>query len=642
MKRVSYLMVAILAFVVGIVSYNAATLECTPQTVGVSDDVTCTVYANVEKGLSNIVMTGDGITSQPATSVTANSKANLGKITFKANSERSTQTVNVTITGDYEDSTAFNDSASKQISVKSKSNDITNIKVDGVAVVNEKVTVDKETIKVTASTSEFATLSGVGDVKLKCGANTVEIKSKAEALNEAKKSITVTRTCDTNKLLKNIKVSAKDKDGNDVEIYLSPSFDEDTKEYKIDVDKDVEKITIKGVKNNEKQKLTGEVTDKVLAFGENKFKLVITSEQGGATEYEIVVTRKDERSEVATLKNIKLDNGKLKFDSEKTDYYTKVLYSVTEVKVEVEKEDSNAKVEITGNKNLKVGKNTITIKVTSENEKVTKEYKIIVERYPEGKPLGDNAFIKSLKIKGYKIEFDKEKLEYTIRIKDDKSLKFTIVMDEEGATYKILNNSALSNNSTVRIVTKSLDGEETLTYKINIKKDMGLLTYIIIGGSAFVALLLIIIVIVKKRKNSSSDFDLKQRDLVDRPADNINYVNQYAPIDSIDQTIEYNEPRISPVPANEDITGASDVEAPRSTREELRRIQLDDSEKDIDIYSSILTGKTVKKIQEESNVNSFDEARSTQSEEAATKVCSICGHRIAASLTTCPYCKRTF
>ena len=26
----------------------------------------------------------------------------------------------------------------------------------------------------------------------------------------------------------------------------------------------------------------------------------------------------------------------------------------------------------------------------------------------------------------------------------------------------------------------------------------------------------------------------------------------------------------------------------------------------------------------------------------ATKVCSICGHRVSASLKTCPYCKRSF
>ena len=52
---------------------------------------------------------------------------------------------------------------------------------------------------------------------------------------------------------------------------------------------------------------------------------------------------------------------------------------VDEIEIKAEAEDSKAEVLVEGNKNLKIGENTITIKVTAEDETV-RTYKIAVTK----------------------------------------------------------------------------------------------------------------------------------------------------------------------------------------------------------------------------------------------------------------------
>ena len=56
---------------------------------------------------------------------------------------------------------------------------------------------------------------------------------------------------------------------------------------------------------------------------------------------------------------------------------------VDEIEIKAEAEDSKAEVLVEGNKNLKIGENTITIKVTAEDETV-RTYKIAVTKEKKG------------------------------------------------------------------------------------------------------------------------------------------------------------------------------------------------------------------------------------------------------------------
>ena len=76
---------------------------------------------------------------------------------------------------------------------------------------------------------------------------------------------------------------------------------------------------------------------------------------------------------------------------------------------------------------------------------------------------------------------------------------------------------------------------------------------------------------------------------------------------------------------------------PSTTREDLRKVKVEDD--DIDIYSSILQGTTVKKLRsEQDKIEEIQEQKTRQS----SKVCSICGHRVSSTAEVCPYCKRIF
>ena len=113
------------------------------------------------------------------------------------------------------------------------------------------------------------------------------------------------------------------------------------------------------------------------------------------------------------------------FDKEKYEYNTKVLYDVTSITVDAKAESATSKVVVVGNKNLTVGKNTIIIKVTSENDEST-NYKINVTRLNEGETLGNNANLSSIEIGKYKLKFDPNKTEYILEIKDETKLNISV------------------------------------------------------------------------------------------------------------------------------------------------------------------------------------------------------------------------
>ena len=115
------------------------------------------------------------------------------------------------------------------------------------------------------------------------------------------------------------------------------------------------------------------------------------------------------------LSELKLSNGTLVFDNEKTEYKVTVAYNIEKMEVTTKTEDGKAKFEITGNEELKVGENTITIKVTAEDGS-EREYKIEVIRKEQNANLSSNSKLKSLTIKDYNINFSSSVYDYTIKI----------------------------------------------------------------------------------------------------------------------------------------------------------------------------------------------------------------------------------
>lgn len=129
--------------------------------------------------------------------------------------------------------------------------------------------------------------------------------------------------------------------------------------------------------------------------GKNEVIFKFTSEDGKNTEeYKFIIYRgetTDGSNKLAGL-NIKDYNINEQFDENTLDYTASVPYEVENLEINATAADENAKVEIKGNNNLKVGENVITITVTpTDEENEIKIYNITVirEEYVSEEPTSE-------------------------------------------------------------------------------------------------------------------------------------------------------------------------------------------------------------------------------------------------------------
>lgn len=129
--------------------------------------------------------------------------------------------------------------------------------------------------------------------------------------------------------------------------------------------------------------------------GKNEVIFKFTSENEKNTEeYKFIIYRgetTDGSNKLAGL-NIKDYNINEQFDENTLDYTASVPYEVENLEINATAADENAKVEIKGNNNLKVGENVITITVTpTDEENEIKIYNITVirEEYVSEEPTSE-------------------------------------------------------------------------------------------------------------------------------------------------------------------------------------------------------------------------------------------------------------
>ena len=209
--------------------------------------------------------------------------------------------------------------------------------------------------------------------------------------------------------------------------------------------------------------------------------------------------KKENRSSNNNLKSIKLSSGNMEFLPYVTEYEVNVEYSVDSVTISYDLEDSKASAKLEGSEKLNVGENTFKIKVTAEDgsEKV---YVIKINRKEEGETLSSNNYLQELKIDGYNISFDKEKLDYSIKIKGDKELKIDTLVEDDKSSVAIEGNDNLKDGSIIKVKVTAEDGSVRI-YNIKVEKSKGLLLPIISCSIAFMALVVVVILTIKKKKN---------------------------------------------------------------------------------------------------------------------------------------------
>ena len=176
---------------------------------------------------------------------------------------------------------------------------------------------------------------------------------------------------------------------------ITPEFNSNVREYAVMVPNEITKLSI--VATPEHSKATVKITgNEELQVGENNVEIVVTAEDGSTDTYKIIVTRALPELNLQTLSIYYIDKNNQKveiklepqfvFNTYEYKSLEKLSYTVKELQVDATANRENAKVEIIGNKEIKAGKNEITIKVTLPNEEGLEEqktYKITIEREDE-------------------------------------------------------------------------------------------------------------------------------------------------------------------------------------------------------------------------------------------------------------------
>lgn len=323
---------------------------------------------------------------------------------------------------------------------------------------------DKNSITFTGTlTDSSAKVNGLKSYDLKYGNNVINIEVISESGIRRVYKINVNRLDNrdkTNTLDTLIITDYK----------LSPEFNKNTTSYKLSVPSTTSKITINSTLTSNKSSYVNGYGNRTvnLKYGKNTILIKVKSESEVEKSYEIIVTREDNRSSNNYLKELSISSGEFKFNKKTTEYALTVKNEVESINVSGSTEDNKSKVTGFGNYKLKEGVNTINIKVTAENGS-SKNYVLKVTRIVKNNTVVPNNYLKSLSIKNYQINFDKDIVLYNITIENEKSLEFTYETESKDSSVIINGNENLKNGSVITLIVTAVDGS-TREYKFNISK----------------------------------------------------------------------------------------------------------------------------------------------------------------------------
>ena len=89
--------------------------------------------------------------------------------------------------------------------------------------------------------------------------------------------------------------------------------------------------------------------------------------------------------------------------------------------------------------------------------------------------VSSDNYIKSLKIKGYDISFDKDTLEYSITVSSDvKALDLDIILNDDNASYEVIGNEKFKSGKNVVSIKVTAEDGSIRTYTINVNKKQEL------------------------------------------------------------------------------------------------------------------------------------------------------------------------
>ena len=351
-------------------------------------------------------------------------------------------------------------------------------------------------------------------VELDYGINTILIKIQNKKGKERTYTILVTREDDRDatNYLKSLSVSKG-----------KLNFSQYNDNYVVSVNNNQKSVTINAELYNKKSSF-------VDSYGPRKIELKdeittalikVKSETGSIKAYTINFVKNGDETKLNTdclLSSISLSKAHIAFDKTITDYNTTVDYETDSIDLYTITENGgdsiifykikNGVLERIEPKNilLNIGKNTIHIFVSNKYGK-TKTYTINILRKENGLDIASDTSLSMLDIKGYNINFEPNKLDYTLKIKQEKTLLITATPKSNRADVSIRGNDNLTSFTIVKIRVISEDGRFR-EYTIDIQKDTinKKIEYFALISGVLIIFCGIITIKVKKRRKSINNY----------------------------------------------------------------------------------------------------------------------------------------
>lgn len=305
-----------------------------------------------------------------------------------------------------------------------------------------------------ASTTTYKLLD---NNKLKVGSNLKRIMTIAEDGSTKVYNVIINRPANDDNYLNDIELSVGT---------LDPEFDREKTKYNIEVPNEVSSITVTGIKSNPLSKVNGN-GKYALAVGQNSVILSVVSETGNIKMYELTITRK--ASDNAYLKVITTTEGVINPDPnhEQFSYTLTVPSDTNKITVMGTPEVKTTKVYGNDEYELLDSVTEIVLTTVAGDNKTTLTYTITVE-----KEKSDNNNLKYLLLEEGEItpEFQPNITSYTAIVPYEvEQGTFIIELEDERATYEILNNENFivgDNTVIIRVTSESgivKDYEVTIT-----------------------------------------------------------------------------------------------------------------------------------------------------------------------------------
>jgi hypothetical protein len=263
-------------------------------------------------------------------------------------------------------------------------------------------------------------------------------------------------------------------------IALTPSFNKSTTNYNVEVSSSVTSVDVSAILEDSKATIVSGVGTKQLSDGTNTVSVTVKAENGSTKTYNINIVKKTALSSNANLSGLTVSSGTLSpaFNANTTSYKINVPNGTTKIDVGAITSDPNAKVVISGNNNLSVGKNNIVVEVTAPDGS-KKVYTIEATRAAATNTTvstakSSNADLKTVTgIPGLEFSSDKTTYDVTVPFEvTDLSIKATAKDSKAKVTISnaTVSNMEVGKTNTITIAVTAEDSTVKV-YTFNVKRS---------------------------------------------------------------------------------------------------------------------------------------------------------------------------